>query len=81
MQKRILVVDDEPDIVKIIQIILGMEPGQYEVETANDGKEALSKINSFKPDLILLDEMLPLLRGGEVARMIKEDPGSGKYPL
>lgn len=44
MQKKILIVDDEPDIVKIIKIILEIEPGQYEVHTSSDGRDALKKI-------------------------------------
>jgi signal transduction histidine kinase/DNA-binding response OmpR family regulator len=81
MPKKILIVDDEPDIVKIIKIILELEPGQYEVETSGDGKDALKKITVFRPDLILLDEMLPFLKGNEVARIIKSDPELKKIPI
>jgi signal transduction histidine kinase/DNA-binding response OmpR family regulator len=81
MPKKILIVDDEPDIVKIIKIILELEPGQYEVETSGDGKDALKKIAVFRPDLILLDEMLPFLKGNEVAKIIKSDPELKKIPI
>jgi signal transduction histidine kinase/DNA-binding response OmpR family regulator len=81
MQKKILIVDDEPDIVKIIKIILEIEPGQYEVHTSSDGRDALKKISEFRPDLILLDEMLPLLKGNEVAKIIKNDPELRKIPV
>ena len=81
MQKKILIVDDEPDIVKIIKIILEIEPGQYEVQTSSDGRDALRKISEFRPDLILLDEMLPLLKGNEVAKIIKSDDELRKIPI
>jgi DNA-binding NtrC family response regulator len=55
MQKKILIVDDEPDIVKIIKIILEIEPGQYEVHTSSDGRDALKKISYFWRYIILLD--------------------------
>jgi signal transduction histidine kinase/CheY-like chemotaxis protein len=81
MASKILIVDDEPDIVKIIRIILDIEPGQYIIETSGDGRDALSKAATFRPDLILLDEMLPLVKGNEVAKKLKTDPELKLIPI
>ncbi|MBU1087690.1 MAG: response regulator [Candidatus Omnitrophica bacterium] len=59
--KRIMVVDDEPHIVKLIE--LRLKANGYQVQTAVNGKECLEKIPDFKPDLILLDVMMPVLDG------------------
>lgn len=69
--KKILVVDDEPDILKTIKLSLKMEG--YEVITALDGEEALRKAHNKKPDIIILDVMLPTINGYEVARSLKFD--------
>lgn len=69
---RILVVDDEPYILRSLRMILEMEG--YQVETATDGLEALKKVADVKPNLILLDIMMPHLDGYEVAKRLKEDP-------
>ena len=68
---KILVVDDEPDITFIVKETL-MREG-YEVIVANNGKEALEKIKSEDPDLVLLDVMMPELDGWETCKQIKAD--------
>ena len=70
MQKTILVVDDEPDIIDSVKIIL--EKNGYKVETAIDGEDCLKKLNELKPDLILLDIMMPGKPVEEVIKKIKD---------
>jgi DNA-binding response OmpR family regulator len=70
--KKILIVDDEPNIVISLEFL--MEQSGYEVAIARNGEEALEKIASFEPDLVLLDIMLPLLNGFEVCQRIRENP-------
>ena len=65
---RILVVDDEPNIVDVISMALRFQG--YEVESAATGREALSAVTSFKPQLVLLDVMLPDMEGFEVAERL-----------
>ncbi|WP_125711066.1 response regulator YycF [Companilactobacillus zhongbaensis] len=70
MAKKILVVDDEKPISDIVKY--NLENEGYEVITAFDGKEALEKVDSESPDLILLDLMLPVIDGLEVARTVRK---------
>jgi two-component system response regulator VicR len=67
---KILVVDDEPDVVQVVSGRLAREG--YEVATAFDGEEALSKFAAFDPDLVLLDLTMPKLNGFEVLKQIRE---------
>jgi two-component system alkaline phosphatase synthesis response regulator PhoP len=76
---KILVVDDEIYIVHILDFSLGMEG--YDVVTALDGEQALEKIKSEKPDLIVLDIMMPKLDGYEVCKTIKSDPATKHVPV
>ncbi len=76
---RILVVDDEIYIVHILDFSLGMEG--YEVITALDGEQALEKLKSERPDLIVLDIMMPKLDGYEVCKAIKSDPDTRHIPV
>ncbi len=70
--KRILIADDEPDIVEIVQYNLAKEG--YEVATAKDGDDALTKAKSQKPDLIILDIMMPKRTGVEVCEILRSQP-------
>ena len=76
---RILVVDDEIYIVHILDFSLGMEG--YEVLTALDGEQALERLKSDKPDLIVLDIMMPKVDGYEVCRAIKANPETQHIPV
>ena len=76
---KILVVDDEIYIVHILDFSLGMEG--YDVVTALDGEQALERIQSEKPDLIVLDIMMPKLDGYEVCKTIKSDPATKQIPV
>ena len=69
--KKILVVDDEPMIVKMI--VSRLQAAGYEVISAYDGEEGLEKSREEKPDLILLDLMLPKIDGYKVCRLLKFD--------
>lgn len=71
---RVLIVDDNEMNVAIAQVVLLAE--QFEVETAPDGLEAIRKVASFGPDLILMDIQLPGKDGLEVTRTLKADPAT-----
>jgi DNA-binding response OmpR family regulator len=79
MGKKILLVDDENNIVTILEARL-MANG-YDVVTASDGQEGLAKARSEKPDLIILDIMLPKLDGYKVCRMLKFDDQYKHIPI
>jgi diguanylate cyclase (GGDEF)-like protein len=68
---RILIVDDHQDNVELLQARL--EARGYEIDTATDGQEALARVAAMPPDLILLDVMMPIIDGIEVARRLKAD--------
>lgn len=72
MPPKILIVDDEPDILEFIKYLLQRE--DYQVETAANGIEAIQKSKTFKPDLILMDVMMPIMDGIEACRQIKLQP-------
>ena len=76
---RILVVDDEIYIVHILDFSLGMEG--YEVLTALDGEQALEKARAEKPDLIVLDIMMPKLDGYETCKLLKADTNTKDIPV
>ncbi|HYO26930.1 MAG TPA: response regulator [Azonexus sp.] len=72
MVHKILIVDDEPNIVISLEFLMRKEG--FEVAVANDGDEALAKVASFNPDLILLDVMMPKKSGFEVCEALRADP-------
>ena len=78
-QNRLLLVDDEVDLVEMVKIRL--EASGYQVLTAFDGQEALDKARKEKPDLIILDLMLPKLDGYKVCRMLKFDEKYKNIPI
>ena len=67
----ILVVDDEPNIVELVRLYLRSEG--YQVESARDGREALEKVATIHPSLVVLDLMMPDLDGWEVTRRLREN--------
>ena len=69
---KILVVDDDPDIVEILRYNLSL--GGYDVKSAFNGKEAIKKAKIFLPEIILLDVMMPEMDGIEACSLIKEIP-------
>jgi CheY-like chemotaxis protein len=69
---RILVVDDDPEIVAMLSTRLGKRG--YKISTANDGHQAIELAKKELPDVVLLDVMMPGKSGWEVARALKQDP-------
>ncbi|MGH7449422.1 MAG: response regulator transcription factor [Longimicrobiales bacterium] len=72
----VLVVDDDPNALDIVRTFL--EAKGYKVATAKDGTEALSLLEEVRPELVLLDVMMPGMDGWEVARIIKNHPRLGR---
>lgn len=73
MAHRILIVEDQPDICKLIRMTL--EFGDFEIHEANDGETGLNMARAIKPSIMLLDVMMPgLLDGYQVCTRIKQDP-------
>ena len=72
MSKKILIVDDEPNIVISLEFLMKKEG--FEIAVAGDGEEALAKVASFNPDLVLLDVMMPKKSGFEVCEALRADP-------
>lgn len=72
MTKRILIVDDEPNIVVSLEFLMKREG--FEVAVAADGEAALKSVEEKKPDLVLLDIMLPKKNGFEVCQTIRANP-------
>lgn len=78
-KKRILVVDDEKQLVSLVK--LHMEMAGYEVLSASDGEKALAISREEKPDLIILDLMLPKIDGWEVCKRLREEGKVGSIPV
>ena len=78
-KRRVLLVDDEPSIVKMVAKRLEM--AGYEVLTATDGEDGLTKARIGKPDVIILDLMIPKLSGLEVCTALKQDPAYRHIPI
>jgi DNA-binding response OmpR family regulator len=76
---RILVVDDTPENVLLLSAVL--EKNGYEVVTASSGLQALQRVGTERPDLVLLDVVMPQMSGYEVCRKIREDPATGVLPV
>ena len=72
MPETILVVDDDPDIARFVEV--NLRSAGYEVSVAGDGEEALERAMEIRPDLVLLDVMMPRLDGFEVAQRLRKNP-------
>lgn len=79
MALKVLVCDDERHIVRLIQV--NLERQGYQVVTAFDGKEGLEKIRSEKPNLVVLDVMMPYMDGFEVLKSIRREPETENLPV
>lgn len=79
-KKKILLVEDETNIVTLVK--MGLEASDYELLVVEDGETALEKVHTHRPDLILLDVMLPgQLSGYEVCRRLKDNPRFKDIPI
>ena len=74
MAKRVLIADDEPNIVISLEFLMGQVG--YQTRVATNGQEALDLAASFRPDLVLLDIMLPAKSGYEVCQRLKSEPAT-----
>jgi diguanylate cyclase (GGDEF)-like protein len=72
MPETILVVDDDPDIARFVEV--NLRSAGYDVSVASDGEEALSRAQELRPDLVLLDVMMPRIDGFEVAQRLRRNP-------
>ena len=79
-KKRILLIDDEPSFTHALKLNLE-ETGAYEVRAENRGMQGLAAVRQFKPDLIVLDILMPDMSGGEVASQIEADPNVKNTPI
>ena len=79
MSARILVVDDTPVNVKLLADLLGARG--YAISTASTGEQALAKVKAERPDLVLLDIMMPGMSGYDVCRSLRADPASALLPV
>ena len=79
MALKILVCDDERHIVRLIQV--NLERQGYTVVTAYDGKEGLEKIRAEKPNLVVLDVMMPYMDGFEVLKTLRREPETENLPV
>lgn len=79
MPDRILIVDDEADIVELLEY--NLRQAGYTVVTARDGASAMAEVHRQRPDLILLDLMLPDVSGTEVCRRLRKDASTDSIPI
>ncbi len=77
--KKILIADDKLEVVELLRAT--MEGEDYQIISASDGKEALEKIGKEKPDLVLLDIVMPKMDGFEVLSEVKRDPKTKEIPV
>ena len=79
VRSKILVVDDEPEAVELVEF--NLKQAGYDVLTALDGAEALTKARTKSPNLIVLDLMLPEMSGLEVCQTLRRDPATARIPI
>ena len=80
IQKRILIVDDETSITRLLKLNLE-KSGTYIVRDENQASKVLAAAREFRPDLVLLDVMMPEMDGGDVAALLRADPQLRKVPI
>lgn len=79
MSKRILVIDDDPDVVGLVKAALKYEG--FQIDTAVNGKQGLELAQANPPDVIILDIMMPEMNGGEVAKRLKAHNTTSTVPI
>ena len=77
--QRVLICDDEPDLAALVE--LNLKDAGFAVEVAHNGEAALELARLHRPDLVLLDVMLPDVSGAEVCRRLKKDPATAQVPV
>jgi CheY-like chemotaxis protein len=77
---RVLHIDDEPDILEIVAAALGLDP-EFEVRGCVSGANGLAAAVQWRPDLILLDAMMPVMDGSATLRHLREDPQTAGIPV
>ena len=77
--RHVLVVDDERDVQALVRLVL--ERQGYDVDAASDGREALAKIEARRPDLVLLDLMMPVMNGWQFRAKQLQDPALAEIPV
>ena len=80
MGKKVMVVDDERDFLKIMKLNLE-QGGKYEVLTLPTATDIISQVHQFRPDIILIDLLMPKIGGIEACRLLNEDPVGKKIPI
>jgi len=78
-KRTIVIADDQPNLRRVLERLLRSEG--YEVHNAADGKQALSLIRSIRPDLVVLDIIMPEMDGGDVAAALRDDPQTADIPI
>jgi DNA-binding response OmpR family regulator len=78
-KKRVLIIDDEPDFVRVVQ--LRLEAAGYDVSVAFDGMQGVSSAHKEKPDLIILDIMMPAMHGHRVCEALKKSSKTWTIPI
>lgn len=79
--KRVLIIDDEPTIIEVVVRAVQQLGNNIEVATASDGFEAGLQIATFKPDLLVLDLMMPQIDGFEVCRTVRKSPSTAHIKI
>jgi len=79
-KKRIMLVDDEEDVLKTTKLILE-QAGNFEVLALSNAKDIITQLHNFKPDVILLDLLMPFIGGIEVCEMLNKDSMGKQVPI
>ncbi|MDD2773460.1 MAG: response regulator [Elusimicrobiales bacterium] len=79
-KKKIVIIDDEDMLCRLIKLNLE-STGRFEVSAATDPRDGIKLVRSVKPDLLLLDLMMPYMEGSEVAEKLLETPDTAKIPI
>jgi CheY-like chemotaxis protein len=79
MQARVLVADDDPIILRLLEVNLGLE--DFLVETASRGEDAIRRAQELRPDVIILDVMMPGMSGYDVAEQLRQHPDTAGIPV